>query len=330
MLGVHYYDPSAGSRGEKPFRVPAGQDEFRRGGETDGLLFESPDTLWVGRWNQGLYRLTLDPAAGIVLNAQRIDGPTNYVSNIYRDSQDRLWTSTRYRPHGISRIDGTNVLHYTSASTEDTLPSDIVASFQEGPDGRFYICTEAGLVHYDGTNFVTLESTPDRPLPSSAIAQTLRDRDNVLWIASEAGLFRYDGITWSALDEDDGLASLTTRTITQDLDGDYWIGTEHGITRYRPTRTVPASPSLTVKTDREHRAAAVPGISAGQLVAFQYDAIDFKTQPNRRFYRHAVGTRPRRTTACKTRSPLARAHPGHTVQLESREARRLHFLCPVH
>ncbi len=288
-LGLQYYDPTAGSRGEKPIRVPTGLEAFRnRSGDTDGLLFEKPNTLWVGRWNQGLYRVALSPTAGDVLGAERIAGPTNFMSTIYRDAQGRLWTSTRYQPHGISRIEGTNVVHFTSGSTDGDLPSDVVASFQEGPDGFLYICTEAGLVRYDGQEFVALEGTVDRPVPSGVIAGTLRDRENLLWWTSEAGLFRYDGITWSSLDEEDGLISMVTRSITQDQDGDYWIGTDKGITRYRPTRRTPPAPELLVKTDREHRTAAVPPIPFGQLVAFQFNAVDFKTQPMRRFYRQAI------------------------------------------
>ncbi len=288
-LGLQYFDPTAGSRGEKPIRVPTGLEAFRnRGGDTDGLLFEKPNTLWVGRWNQGLYRVTLSPADGNVLGAERIAGPTNFMSTIYRDAQGRLWTSTRYQPQGISRIEGSNVVHFTSASTDGDLPSDVVASFQEGPDGFLYICTEAGLVRYDGKEFVALEGTVDRPLPSGVVASTLRDREDLLWWTSDAGLFRYDGITWSSLDEEDGLISMVTRSITQDHDGDYWIGTDKGITRYRPTRRPPPPPELVVKTDREHRATAVPTIPIGQLVAFQFSAVDFKTQPMRRFYRQAI------------------------------------------
>ncbi|MCW5554049.1 MAG: response regulator [Verrucomicrobiae bacterium] len=288
-LGLQYFDPTADSRGDKPIRVPTGLEAFRsRGGDTDGLLFEKPNTLWVGRWNQGLYRVTLSPAAGSVLSAERIAGPTNFVSTIYRDAQGRLWTSTRYQPQGMSRIEGSNVVHFTSVSTDGDLPSDVVASFQEGPDGFLYICTEAGLVRYDGKEFVAQEGTVDRPIPSGVVATTFRDRDDLLWWTSEAGLFRYDGITWSSLDEEDGLISMITRSITQDHDGDYWITSDKGITRYRPTRRTPPPPELVVKTDREHRTAAVPPIPFGQLVAFQFSAVDFKTQPMRRFYRQAI------------------------------------------
>jgi PAS domain S-box-containing protein len=289
FLGVQYFDPSASALAQKPIRVLPGLEEFRnRGGDTDGLLFDKSNTLWVGRWNQGLYRLVIDPAGKKVLSAEKIGGLTNNVSAIYRDARGDIWTGTQFTPQGLGRLAGTNAVHFTVASTDGELPSDTVASLQEGSDGMLYIGTDAGLARYDGKQFVSLEGTADRPLPTGTIANMLRDRDDVLWFASDAGLFRYDGITWSSLDEEDGVVSLNTRTITQDQDGDYWIGTDKGITRYRPTRQAPVPPELTVKTDQEYRGAAVPAIPSGQLVAFQYSAVDFKTQPFRRFYRHAV------------------------------------------
>jgi signal transduction histidine kinase/CheY-like chemotaxis protein/ligand-binding sensor domain-containing protein len=288
-LGLQYFDPETALRGEKPIRVPTGMDEFRtRGGDTDGILLQGPATLWVGRCSRGLYRLTLDSSATNVVSVERIPEITNFVAGIHRDSQGAIWTSSRYVPHGLSRIAGTNVTHFSSESTDGELPSDLVASIQEGPDGWLFLCTEAGLVRYNGQHFSVLEGTADRPVPSGSTRSILRDRADVLWFASHNGLFRYDGITWSSLDEADGLISMATMTVTQDLDGDYWIGSDRGVTRYRPSRQTATSPELTVKTDREFRGIEIPPIPSKQLVAFQYYAVDFKTQPGRRFYRHAI------------------------------------------
>jgi PAS domain S-box-containing protein len=134
-----------------------------------------------------------------------------------------------------------------------------------------------------------LEGTADRPVPRGTVPQILRDRDDVLWFASDSGLFRYDGVTWSSLDEEDGLPSLAVNTIAQGRDGAYWIGTVKGVTCYRPTRQAPTPPQLVVKTDRDHTAVEqIPAITSGQLVGFRFNAVDFKTQPFRRFYRCAI------------------------------------------
>jgi signal transduction histidine kinase/DNA-binding response OmpR family regulator len=152
-----------------------------------------------------------------------------------------------------------------------------------------YVGTVAGLARYDGRQFSTLQGTSDRPVPAGAVVDILRDSDNVLWFASDSGLYRYDGIAWSVLDEEDGLAQTAVSTIIQDKAGDYWVGAEKGLTRYRPSRRRPPRPELSVKTDVEHRSTeALPAIHSGQLVAFRFSAVDFKTQPARRLYRSAV------------------------------------------
>ena len=44
-----------------------------------------------------------------------------------------------------------------------------------------------------------------------------------------------------------------------------------------------------MKTDVEHRSTDdIPAINSGQLVGFRFNAVDFKTQPFRRFYRSAI------------------------------------------
>src|SRR5262249_44519209 len=56
----------------------------------------------------------------------------------------------------------------------------------------------------------------------------------------------------------------------------------------KPKKQKVVPPRLVVKTDREFAPAAVPALNANQLIAFRYHAIDFKTQPLRRYYRTAV------------------------------------------
>ena len=286
--GVFYYDPSASSRGEKPIREVPGLESLRRGVTID-FHIDSKNTLWIGKFDQGLHRLNLDGLAKGNAVAERVRGITNIVGLIYEDSQGAIWTSGRYRAGAISRLKGEEVRYFSPETTDGGLPSDQVWSFQEGEDGQLYIGTAAGLARYDGKRFTTLEGTADRPVPSGYVFRIIRDRGGVLWFASESGLFRYDGITWSSLDEEDGLPSLLVQTITQGNDGAYWIGTDKGITCYRPTQQKLPPPQLIVKTDEERGGAkSIPAVAFGQLVGFRFNAVDFKTQPFRRFYRCAI------------------------------------------
>ncbi len=290
LHAVYYYDPTAHTRSEMPFREVPGPP-ILRSGTILALHLDSQDTLWVGLWNAGLDRVPLADLWTTNAVAERVDGVTNWVGTIYQDSQGALWTgawASRAPIQGISRYRGGQVQPFSVETTGGGLPSDRVRCFQEGPDGHLYVGTVSGLARFDGKQFSSLQGTTDRPVPAENIRCITRDSNGVLWFASDSGLYRYDGITWSFLDQDDGLPSSFVNTVIQDKQGDYWIGTDKGLTRYRPTSQQTEAPELLVKTDVEHRSTdRIPAIHSGQLIGFRFNAVDFKTQPFRRFYRYA-------------------------------------------
>ncbi len=293
--GVYYYDPAGGALSPKAFREVKMPDIIWQGAKNmwTGVDFafhiNSQDTLWVGKFYDGLCRVRLQDIGRSNAVAERVAGVSNWVGTIYQDAQGSIWTSARYRYAPISRLRGGKVDYFSVSNTSGGLPSDEVRCFQEGPDGFLYAGTSAGLARYDGKQFSSLQGTSDRPIPAGFVFSIFRDSGGVLWFASDSGLYRYDGVTWSCLDEEDGLPNSIVASVIQDQKGDYWIGTEKGMARYRPSRQKPSAPELTVKTDVEHRSTdKIPAINFGQLVGFRYNAVDFKTQPFRRFYRSAI------------------------------------------
>jgi signal transduction histidine kinase/DNA-binding response OmpR family regulator len=136
--------------------------------------------------------------------------------------------------------------------------------------------------------------------------QIHRDDEDILWFVTDSGISRHDGIVWSMLDDEDGLPSSGTQTIVQDSPGSFWIGVDKGLAHYRPSRRKPFPPQVTIKTDAEHRGSeTLPEITSGQLVGFRFHAVDFKTQPSRRFYRCAI-VPGRAEAAPSKRDPLWR------------------------
>jgi signal transduction histidine kinase/DNA-binding response OmpR family regulator/ligand-binding sensor domain-containing protein len=286
--GVYYYDPAASARSEKAFREVQTPDILRQGYNM-AFHIDSQNTLWIGKYYAGLYRVPLQNMWTSNAVAEKVAGITNWVGTLYQDTQGAIWTAGRFHTGPISRLHGNEVQSFSAETTGGGLPSGLVRCFQEGPDGYLYVGTAAGLARYDGKQFSSLQGTADRPVPAGFIRRILRDSGGVLWFASDSGLYCYDGIAWSCLDEEDGLPASSVNTVIQDLKGDYWIGTDKGLARYRPSRQKAAAPELIVKTDVEHRSTEeIPAINFGQLVGFRYNAVDFKTQPFRRFYRSAI------------------------------------------
>ena len=285
--GIHYYDPEAVTRGEKPFRSPPGAEVLMRGINID-FHIDAQKTLWVAKFGDGLWKFNLDDLWAGRPTGEKVDAITDVVMFIYKDSHGAVWTSGGDRG-SLWRLQGNEVQQFTSETTSGGLPSHRAGSFQEDADGLLYIGLDVGVARFDGTTFSSLEGTADRPVPRRYVNQILRDRDDVLWFASHSGIYRYDGVTWSVLDEEDGLPSLVGITITQGKDGGYWIGTDKGVSYYRPTRQKMPPPQLVVKTDQERASTEMmPAINPGQLVGFRFHAVDFKTQPMRRLYRSAI------------------------------------------
>jgi signal transduction histidine kinase/ligand-binding sensor domain-containing protein/ActR/RegA family two-component response regulator len=285
--GLYYFDPNAEARLEKPFRVLPGLEVFA-GDFCNALLIDASKTMWVIGYNNHLRRFSLDDLRQGKLKVETIAGITN-VGAIYEDSKGALWTGDGLVPlsGGLNRIRGTNIVHFDTKTTENGLPSDNIVCFGEGPAGSLYVGTDHGLARYDGNRFSTLERTQDRPVPVSQIRQIFLDRDGGLWLATDVGVTHYDGVAWSELDDSDGLPAVSA--MVQDQEGALWFGTDAGLVRHRPKREELVAPQIEVQTDQHYRHdSEVPTITAGSLAIFRYSAVDFKTQPLKQIYRHAL------------------------------------------
>jgi ligand-binding sensor domain-containing protein len=59
-------------------------------------------------------------------------------------------------------------------------------------DGYIWIGTQAGLMRFDGVQFLVWTSPDGKHLPSSQVTSLLGARDGSLWIGMEGGLSRWD------------------------------------------------------------------------------------------------------------------------------------------
>lgn len=111
------------------------------------------------------------------------------------------------------------------------LPTAEANDIVQTNEGFIWIACYAGLVRYDGHNFVRLDSTEGL----SSVACLFVDNQGRLWIGTndngvavmENGEFRF----W---DEDDGLGSSKVREIEEDGNGYVYVGTTSGITMFSP------------------------------------------------------------------------------------------------
>src|SRR5579863_9598840 len=86
---------------------------------------------------------------------------------------------------------------------------------------------------------------------STAITGLLQDRTGFLWVGTSNGLFRFDGAHFQRYGSEDGLPSVSIRTLSESPDGTLWVATGRGLARRRhngfepvPTGTGPRTPDL--------------------------------------------------------------------------------------
>jgi len=232
----------------------------------------SDGTMWFGTWT-GAFQYNGKKLVSFLAG--------KIVWAIHQAPDGALWFATQ--GSGVFRYDGKEFKNFTE---EDGLADNWAFSIHADPDGVLWFGTEDGVSRYDGKKFVNF--TQKDGLAGSEVRTIYRDFDGMLWFGtSDGGVSCYDGVTWTSLDTRDGLAGNSVTSIYQDPDGSLWFGTDRGVTHYRRNTTTPPKVHIvSVTTDKTYRdLSAIPAFTLGTRATIAYDAIDFKTIPEKRQYR---------------------------------------------
>jgi hypothetical protein len=94
-----------------------------------------------------------------------------------------------------------------------------------------WICSNRGLVKFDGSNFTEYNSTNSN-IPSNRVWDVAFDASNNVWVATSAGLAKFDGTTWTTFNViNSGIPNDTINTVF--VNGtDIWAGTKQGLAKF--------------------------------------------------------------------------------------------------
>jgi len=205
--------------------------------EVSRVLEDQSGALWVGTFEDGLFRLDRD---GRVLEAFRHDARdaaslgSDDVRALLEDQSGRLWVGTADGLALLDRFTGKFTHYRHDANDGASLRDSFVMSLHQDPAGLVWVGTRAGGV--SRFNPRSFEFGGHRPawLENQPITAFADAPDNDVWIASLAGLVRFDAAkgTVTSIDElagrQNALGDKPVTSLRQDRRGALWIGTMGG------------------------------------------------------------------------------------------------------
>ncbi|MGA2329140.1 MAG: two-component regulator propeller domain-containing protein [Bryobacteraceae bacterium] len=124
-------------------------------------------------------------------------------------------------------------------TSNNGLPQDSVRAIARTPDGYLWFATFGGLARFDGVGFTVFNAANSPGLPLDRIAALASSPDGTLWIGTVgAGLVRLRDGKFSMIGGPSDLPDPIVRTLMVDSANAVWIGTEHGLTKYREGKFV--------------------------------------------------------------------------------------------
>jgi diguanylate cyclase (GGDEF)-like protein len=207
-------------------------------GSVNAILIDQDGTLWVGT-PRGLWRRTGGSTAAFTfLPLGTEEGAAPAITQLYRDSANRLWVATR--AHGAFIIEGGNPRAVHESGAVSTLESDRVTSIMEATPGEVWLATYGGgIVVVDAKSGSThrIRHYADTPLSlyDNFVYALYRDRSGLIWVSTIAATSQHDPLQqgvvtlFGATGRTDGISGKKVFVLAPMPDGHVWLGVDGGI-----------------------------------------------------------------------------------------------------
>jgi ligand-binding sensor domain-containing protein/signal transduction histidine kinase len=162
------------------------------------------------------------------------------ILSLLQDHQDNIWIGTG---EGVYSFDGKSFTQYI----EHSLSHPKVVGMMEDKNNNIWFCTSMGINKFDGQYFTWY--TTEQGLTSNFVKNVLEDKNGNIWIGTINGinlltsssaisdtLKRQEQSLFKKYTISEGFAGGGTfeNSITQDINGNIWIGAIDRVAKYHP------------------------------------------------------------------------------------------------
>ena len=151
--------------------------------------------------------------------------------SVFQDSQGNIWVGSN--DEGVQKIGKDSTIYY---SKDNGLPNNSIRAFAEDKAHNIWIGTASGVVYITpGNMIVSPKINGGQEQDFVTVSQFYKDTANKIWMVTYAnhGLYYYSDGAFERFTQLDELGDFTVSCISQDPNGDFWIGlSEKGIIKF--------------------------------------------------------------------------------------------------
>ena len=209
---------------------------------------DGKNNLWIGTWGNGLCKYSIDANKFTKIDFNKYPGLTICNNNVYYtmvSRDNKIWIGTY--GDGICILDtkSNRMVQYKNISNNDkSLSSNNISAIFEDSKGNFWIgTTDAGMNLYDQkTNGFKRFTEENKTLTHNVINHILESRTGIIYICTvSSGLNYFDPTLqkFIPIENNNNFASQYLTAAIEDLNGNIWVSSNKGISKYDPsTKTI--------------------------------------------------------------------------------------------
>lgn len=157
------------------------------------IIEDDEQNFWMSCYNNGIYWYNPRTKKWSMFRHTAGDPDSlcgNQITGLFKDSKGNVWIHTEGK--GICRYDDATQ-RFTSYTTEDGLPNDVIEKVLEDNSGKIWISTNNGLSCFDPANeCFTNYSFAGGPLSNQFLHQSgMKDHDGFMYFGTSEGFLRF-------------------------------------------------------------------------------------------------------------------------------------------